>query len=83
MAPREMFEGVDRVEPGMQFQAQTPAGTQIVTVRQVSDESVTVDANHPLAGVALNFEVDVVEVRDATDEELSHGHVHGPEGHAH
>ncbi len=81
--PREMFEGVDRVEPGMQFQAQTPAGTQIVTVRQVSDESVTVDANHPLAGVALNFEVDVVEVRDATDEELSHGHVHGPEGHAH
>ena len=81
--PREMFEGVDRVEPGMQYQARPPAGPQAETVRQVSDESVTVDANHPLAGVALNFEVDVVEVRDATDEELSHGHVHGPEGHAH
>lgn len=81
--PKEMFEGVDQVQPGMQFQAQTPAGTQIVTVKQVEDQTVTVDANHPLAGVTLNFQVDVREVREASSEELSHGHPHGPGGHDH
>jgi FKBP-type peptidyl-prolyl cis-trans isomerase SlyD len=50
---------------------------------EVDDETVTVDGNHPLAGAHLNFDVEVVEVRDATDEEIAHGHVHGPGGHHH
>ncbi|WP_435104889.1 FKBP-type peptidyl-prolyl cis-trans isomerase [Arhodomonas sp. AD133] len=74
--PLEMFQGVDKVEPGMRFQAQTEGGTQIVTVAAVEDDKVTVDANHPLAGQTLNFEVKVSEVREASDEELEHGHVH-------
>lgn len=74
--PRNLFEGVDTLEPGMQFQAQTEGGVQIITVAEVGDEEVLVDANHPLAGVTLNFDVDVVEVRDASEEELEHGHVH-------
>lgn len=81
--PLEMFQGVESIEPGMRFQAQTSAGVQVVTVTKVEGESVTVDGNHPLAGKPLNFDVNVVEVRDATDEELAHGHVHGPEGHDH
>lgn len=75
--PRELFEGVDDVQAGMQFQAQTEAGVQVVTVKAVADDTVTVDANHPLAGVPLNFDVNIVEVRDAEAAELEHGHVHG------
>lgn len=75
--PRDLFQGVDHVEAGMRFQAQTQQGTQVVTVTSVQDDTVTVDANHPLAGQTLNFEVNVSSVREATDEERQHGHVHG------
>ena len=78
--PRSAFEGVDSVEPGMQFQAQSPHGPMLVTVTQVESEEVTVDANHPLAGQTLTFDVEVTEVRNATEEELTHGHVHGAGG---
>jgi len=81
--PRNLFENSDKVEKGMQFQAQSEAGPQLVTVKEVGDETVTIDANHPLAGATLNFDVEVVDVREATDEETEHGHVHGPEGHEH
>ncbi|HKK14936.1 MAG TPA: peptidylprolyl isomerase [Gammaproteobacteria bacterium] len=81
--PKDRFEGAGELQTGMQFQAQSEAGTQVVTVVAVEDDTVTVDANHPLAGVTLNFDVAVVDVREATEEELSHGHVHGPEGHEH
>jgi FKBP-type peptidyl-prolyl cis-trans isomerase SlyD len=74
---RELFQGVESVEPGMRFQAQTQAGVQVVTVTAVEGDSVTVDANHPLAGQALNFDVSVETVREASSEELEHGHVHG------
>lgn len=74
--PRNLFQGVDDLQPGMQFQAQGDAGTQIVTVVAVEGDQVTVDANHPMAGVALNFDVKVVEVREATEEEREHGHAH-------
>lgn len=75
---RSMFEGVDELEPGMQFHASAPdGGMQIVTVREVEGDDVIVDGNHPLAGQRLHFQVKVVEVRDATAEELEHGHVHG------
>ena len=75
--PREAFQGVEKIEPGMQFQTQTPEGNQqIVTVVGVEEASVQIDANHPLAGATLHFDVTVVNVREATAEELAHGHVH-------
>ncbi len=77
--PRAAF-GDQEVKPGMRFSTNQGG---VVTVTEVGAESVTVDGNHPLAGVELNFDVEVVEVRNATDEELQHGHVHGPGGHAH
>jgi len=82
--PREAFEGIDQLEPGMQFEARSPEGdSSIVVVKEVVDEGVVIDGNHPLAGQTLHFDVSIEEVRDATDEELAHGHVHGPGGHHH
>lgn len=77
--PRSAFGNQD-VKKGMQFQ--TNKG-EVVTVTNVGLEQITVDANHPLAGVELNFSVEVMEVRNATPEELAHGHVHGVGGHNH
>jgi FKBP-type peptidyl-prolyl cis-trans isomerase SlyD len=75
--PREAFEGIDDIQPGMQFQAENPEGQlQIVCVKEIGDEGITIDANHPLAGQVLNFDVTVEVVREATAEELEHGHVH-------
>jgi FKBP-type peptidyl-prolyl cis-trans isomerase SlyD len=76
--PRTMFEDADNVQVGMQFQTLTEQGEQIVTVTHMDSEHVTVDGNHPLAGETLTFDVTVVDVRDASREELEHGHVHGP-----
>ncbi|MFN2310119.1 MAG: peptidylprolyl isomerase [Gammaproteobacteria bacterium] len=81
--PREMFSGADEIEIGMQFHASNGEQTHVVTVIEVAEEHVTVDGNHPLAGQTLNFDVTIVDVRDATDEEKEHGHVHGPGGHQH
>ena len=81
--PRSAFAGVSDIKPGMQFQAQTQAGPRVITVADVQGDQITVDANHPLAGATLNFDVTVVGVRDATQEELQHGHAHGPGGHQH
>lgn len=82
--PRENFQGVDNIEPGMQFQSQTEDGqVMLVTVRDVQDDMVIVDANHPLAGKKLHFDVEITGVRDASPEELQHGHAHGPDGHHH
>jgi len=82
--PRAMFQGVDTIEPGMSFQAQDQSGyMQRVHVTAVDGDTVTVDANHPLAGQHLNFSVNIVEIRPATAEEIEHGHVHGPHGHHH
>ena len=82
--PRDRFQEADGVEVGMFFHTQAQDGSvHVVTVVGIDEESVTVDANHPLAGNNLNFEVKVREVRDATDEEKSHGHVHGADAHAH
>ena len=81
--PRTAFEGVDTLEPGMQFQAETGMGPRLFTITEVGGEEVTVDGNHPLAGETLNFAVEITDVREASAEELEHGHVHGPEGHDH
>ena len=81
--PKQMFEGNDDIQVGMQFQTMTEQGPHVVTVTQIDDDTITVDGNHPLAGENLNFDVTVVDIREATAEELDHGHVHGPEGHDH
>jgi len=74
---------VDSIEVGMQFMAQTPNGQQPVVVVGVEEDGVVLDGNHPLAGKPLSFEVEIVEVRAATEEEVEHGHVHGEGGHHH
>ncbi len=82
--PREMFPSPEQVSVGMQFHAQSPDGQMmVVTVVDLNDEHIVVDGNHPLAGENLHFEVQVKEVREPTQEELEHGHVHGPGGHDH
>ncbi len=81
--PKELFGGIDNIEVGMQFESETDAGPVMVTVVEMGDEMITVDGNHPLAGVHLNFDVTVREVREASKEELEHGHVHGEGGHQH
>jgi FKBP-type peptidyl-prolyl cis-trans isomerase SlyD len=75
--PHEAFQGINTIELGMQFEAQTgQGGTVPVTVVAVTDELVTVDGNHPLAGRNLNFDVTIEEVRKASEEELARGHLH-------
>ncbi|MBR9827330.1 MAG: peptidylprolyl isomerase [Oceanospirillales bacterium] len=80
---RSAFAGIDNIETGMQFMAQTPWGEQPVTVVKIEGDNITLDGNHPLAGQTLTFDVEVVEVRGATDEEMEHGHAHGAGGHDH
>jgi len=81
--PRDAFEADATLEPGMRFQAESDDGDVLVTVTHVTDDEVTVDANHPLAGQTLHFDVEVIAVRACTAEELEHGHIHGPGGHHH
>jgi FKBP-type peptidyl-prolyl cis-trans isomerase SlyD len=81
--PRRTLKGLANLRVGMRLQAQTGHGAHAVTVTQITGDLVTLDGNHPLAGKNLHFQVEVAEVRAATDEELSHGHVHGPDGHHH
>lgn len=79
--PRRALRGIKEVRPGMHLHAQTEEGPRTVTVTRVAGDMVTLDGNHPLAGKHLNFDIQIEDVRPATEEELSHGHVHGPQGH--
>jgi FKBP-type peptidyl-prolyl cis-trans isomerase SlyD len=83
VVPREAFKGVETIEPGMVFTAQTQNGPVQLVVAKIEGDEITVDPNHPLAGKTLNFTGSVIEVREATEEELAHGHVHGAGGHHH
>src|SRR5690606_19094882 len=78
---RNKYEGVAELAVGMQFHASAPdGGMQIVTITALDGDEVTVDGNHPLAGQRLTFEVKVAAVRDATEDEIAHGHIHGDGG---
>ena len=79
--PRRSLKGIAKITVGMRLNAQTEQGPRAVPVTAVTGDMVTIDGNHPLAGKNLNFDIDLVDVRDATEEELAHGHVHGPGGH--
>jgi len=81
--PRSAFKGVDEIAVGMQFQAQLEDGPIIMAVKKIDGDTITIDGNHPLADQVLTFDVEVVEIRDASEEELAHGHVHGVGGHHH
>ncbi|HHM04996.1 MAG TPA: peptidylprolyl isomerase [Gammaproteobacteria bacterium] len=84
VVPRSAFATTDDVQVGGRFRAQAPDGQElIVTVVRIEGDQVTLDGNHPLAGEQLNFDVKVLDVRDATQEEIDHGHVHGAGGHPH
>jgi FKBP-type peptidyl-prolyl cis-trans isomerase SlyD len=80
--PKSMFDGME-IDVGMQFRASTDDGDQMVMIIDIQEEEVIVDGNHPLSGITLHFDVEILEVRDATEEELSHGHVHGEGGCGH
>jgi FKBP-type peptidyl-prolyl cis-trans isomerase SlyD len=81
--PKRSLQRAGEIRKGMQFQAQTDEGVRVFTVSTVVGDMVTLDGNHPLADQTLHFNVEVVEVRGATAEELEHGHVHGAGGHHH
>ncbi len=75
--PRSAFGDVEEITPGMQFQMDTANGPIIITVTKTEGDQVFIDGNHPLAGKELTFDVEIMDVRDATEEEIAHGHVHG------
>jgi FKBP-type peptidyl-prolyl cis-trans isomerase SlyD len=81
--PRRALKGIKNLNVGMRLHAQTAHGPQAVTVTQIVADMVTLDGNHPLAGKNLNFDIEITDVREATGEELEHGHVHGPGDHHH
>lgn len=74
---RDMFDGIDQLEVGMQFHAAVNTGSSVITVTKIDGDDITIDGNHPMAGQALNFEIEVVNVRMATKDEVTHGHIHG------
>lgn len=81
--PRRALQGIKNIKVGLRLHAQTPQGPRAVTITRLVGDMVTIDANHPLAGKNLNFDVEITDVRAATEEELAHGHVHGEHGHHH
>jgi FKBP-type peptidyl-prolyl cis-trans isomerase SlyD len=81
--PKRALQGAGELKKGMQFQARTDDGMRLFTVTAVVGDMVTLDGNHPLADQTLHFDVQIVGVREATTEELEHGHVHGAGGHHH
>jgi FKBP-type peptidyl-prolyl cis-trans isomerase SlyD len=81
--PKRALQGSGEIKKGMQFQARTDDGMRLFTVTAVVGDMVTLDGNHPLADQTLHFDVSIVGVREATAEELEHGHVHGAGGHHH
>lgn len=81
--PAKHLQGAKKWKPGMTATVQTEQGTRQVTVIKAGRFMVDVDVNHPLAGKTLTFDVEVVDVREATEDEISHGHAHGVGGHQH
>lgn len=81
--PKNQFQGAPELKEGMQFQVNTQSGPMIFTIVGFKGDDVVVDGNSEMAGKNLHFEIEITNVRQATQEEVSHGHVHGPGGHHH
>ncbi len=77
IVPQSMFDDAGKIELGMQFKADTNQGVNVVTVTKIEGDQITIDGNHPLSGESLTFDVEVLEVRPATEDELNHQHIHG------
>ncbi len=82
-APRKHFPNDMNLTPGMRVQTEGEHGPISLVVVRLTDSGVILDANHPLAGKTLHFDVEVTDIREATGEELEHGHVHSGDGHHH
>lgn len=80
---KQGFKGDEELRSGMRVQVDTGQGHAVAMVTKIEGDAVTLDLNHPLAGMTLHFDVEIMGVRDATSDELDHGHVHGPGGHQH
>ena len=80
---RSSFKEIEELQQGMQFQSQSENGVEIFTVTKIEGDEVTIDGNHALADMTLTFDVEVTDIREATEEELAHGHIHGPGEHHH
>jgi FKBP-type peptidyl-prolyl cis-trans isomerase SlyD len=80
---KKVFPKGQPLQPGAQIVLKTDHGPRMVTVQKVGMTVVDVDLNHPLAGKTLNFDIEVIDVREGNAEEIAHGHVHGDGGHAH
>jgi FKBP-type peptidyl-prolyl cis-trans isomerase SlyD len=83
VVPKSGFQGDEEMQLGMQVQLETEQGPTIATISEIEGDNVTLDLNHPLADMELHFDVAVMDLRDATEDEISHGHAHGPGGHQH
>lgn len=83
VVPKSGFQGDEEMQVGMQVQLETEQGPAIARIDKIEGEDVTLDLNHPLADMILHFDVEVVDIREASEDEISHGHVHGPGGHQH
>lgn len=81
--PKKYFRQSERLVPGMTTVLKTQDGQRTVTIKKVGQTVVDVDLNHPMAGKTLDFDIEIIEIRLATEEELAHGHAHGPGGHTH
>lgn len=80
---KDGFQGDEEMQVGMQVQLDTENGPMVAMIAKIEDKEVTLDLNHPLADMTLHFNVEVLDVREATADEISHGHAHGPGGHNH
>jgi FKBP-type peptidyl-prolyl cis-trans isomerase SlyD len=84
VVPRDAFPAEMDIEEGMQLAVESPQGEEVpIWITAIEGDQITVDMNHPLAGVTLHFSVEIVGIRDASAEEVEHGHPHGPGGHHH
>jgi FKBP-type peptidyl-prolyl cis-trans isomerase SlyD len=81
--PRKRFSDSGHLQPGVQIMVETNQGRRLATVSKVGVTVVDLDLNHPMAGKTLTFDIELVEVREASTEEIEHGHAHGPGGHDH
>lgn len=80
---KKNFPNAAKLKPGMQVHLQTKSGPQVVTVVKIGSSVVDVDLNHPLAGKTVTFAIEITAIREASEEELAHGHAHGTGGHHH
>ena len=82
-SPESEFEDIEELAEGMAFQVESDACPMVITVVKIGDEIVQVAGNHALAGITLNFDVPVCEIREGTAEEIEHGHEYGEGGRSH